>query len=148
MHSRPRLLDEANSIQKDERSLHVLEGRPTNILDSADCPTGTPELLELEKCEGWAWYDWAALPEPLFLPLRHLVQQRVYPFTTSSLAHENAIVVLFLGRSHQEPGVQPLGARRASRSLSSYHGAVLLSNSLETSAKREEHESGSPPCYT
>jgi hypothetical protein len=33
VHSRLPLLDEANSIQKDERSLHVLEG-PTNILDS------------------------------------------------------------------------------------------------------------------
>ena len=33
VHSRLRLLDEANSIQKDERSLPVLGG-PTNILDS------------------------------------------------------------------------------------------------------------------
>ena len=46
----------------------------------ADCPTGTPELLEPDKCEGWVWYDWTALPEPLFLPLRNLLQQRFNPF--------------------------------------------------------------------
>jgi len=50
----------------------------------ADCPAGTPELLEPAKCEGWVWCDWAALPEPLFLPLQNLLQQRFNPFTTSS----------------------------------------------------------------
>lgn len=49
----------------------------------ADCPAGTPELLEPAKCEGWVWYDWTALPEPLFLPLRNLLQQRFNPFTAS-----------------------------------------------------------------
>lgn len=49
----------------------------------ADCPVGTPELLEPEKSEGWDWYDWTALPEPLFLPLRNLLQQRFNPFSAS-----------------------------------------------------------------
>ena len=32
----------------------------------ADWSAGEPMLLEPEKCEGWAWYDLADLPTPLF----------------------------------------------------------------------------------
>ncbi|GAC1347674.1 MAG: hypothetical protein NVSMB27_13570 [Ktedonobacteraceae bacterium] len=46
----------------------------------ADSPAGTPELLEPDKREGWVWYDWMALPEPLFLPLRIFLQQGFNPF--------------------------------------------------------------------
>jgi 8-oxo-dGTP diphosphatase len=35
---------------------------------------GTPELLEPHKCEGWEWFDWNDLPQPLFLSLRHLIE--------------------------------------------------------------------------
>lgn len=41
--------------------------------------SGTPEVREPDKCERWAWFDWAALPEPLFLPLRHLVASGFEP---------------------------------------------------------------------
>src|SRR5260370_21881156 len=44
----------------------------------ADCPAGTPEPLETDKCEGWVWHDWTVLPEPIFLPLRNVMQQRVH----------------------------------------------------------------------
>jgi len=30
-------------------------------------------LREPDKCEGWAWFDWSALPSPLFLPIRNLL---------------------------------------------------------------------------
>ncbi len=33
---------------------------------------GTPRNLEPEKCEGWAWFGWDALPTPLFQPLQNL----------------------------------------------------------------------------
>ena len=33
---------------------------------------GTPRNLEPEKCEGWAWFGWDALPAPLFLPMQNL----------------------------------------------------------------------------
>lgn len=46
----------------------------------ADCPLGAPELLEPDKCETWGWYDWTALPEPLFLPLHNLLRQQFDPF--------------------------------------------------------------------
>ena len=35
--------------------------------------TGTPRNLEPTKCEGWAWFGWDELPQPLFRPLQTLV---------------------------------------------------------------------------
>lgn len=39
----------------------------------AEAEHGTPEVREPDKCAGWGWFDWHALPEPLFQPLRSLV---------------------------------------------------------------------------
>jgi 8-oxo-dGTP diphosphatase len=36
---------------------------------------GEAHTLEPDKCEGWAWFDWHALPEPLFPPLASLRAQ-------------------------------------------------------------------------
>lgn len=33
---------------------------------------GEPVNLEPHKCEGWSWFSWSALPEPLFAPLESL----------------------------------------------------------------------------
>jgi 8-oxo-dGTP diphosphatase len=33
---------------------------------------GEPGVREPEKCAGWGWYLWSALPAPLFLPLETL----------------------------------------------------------------------------
>lgn len=30
---------------------------------------GAPRNVEPDKCEGWAWFRWDAMPEPLFAPL-------------------------------------------------------------------------------
>lgn len=38
----------------------------------AEAGPGEPERCEPEKCGGWHWFDWAALPEPLFAPLATL----------------------------------------------------------------------------
>lgn len=35
-------------------------------------PDGEPEVREPAKCAEWRWYDWDALPEPLFLPIIQL----------------------------------------------------------------------------
>lgn len=40
---------------------------------------GEPQMLEPDKCEGWAWFEWAALPEPLFAPLATLYSQGYLP---------------------------------------------------------------------
>lgn len=49
------------------------------VLSASASASGTPEVREPDKCERWAWFDWAALPEPLFLPLRHLVASGFVP---------------------------------------------------------------------
>lgn len=43
---------------------------------AADCHTGEPTLQEPDKCSEWAWFKWSALPEPLFLPLQTLIENR------------------------------------------------------------------------
>ena len=40
---------------------------------------GDPRVLEPDKCEGWEWHDWHALPTPLFAPLASLVAQGFVP---------------------------------------------------------------------
>lgn len=41
----------------------------------ADAPVGDPEVREPSKCTEWRWCDWNAMPDPLFLPIRHLRAQ-------------------------------------------------------------------------
>ena len=45
----------------------------------AEAPTGEPRNLEPDKCDGWEWFDWDALPAPLFLPLHSLHQTGYRP---------------------------------------------------------------------
>jgi 8-oxo-dGTP diphosphatase len=37
--------------------------------------SGTPTLLEPDKCEGWDWFDWDHLPSPLFVPVQALIEK-------------------------------------------------------------------------
>ncbi|XP_058091719.1 nudix hydrolase 1 isoform X3 [Magnolia sinica] len=43
-------------------------------------PTQVPKNIEPEKCEGWDWYDWKNLPNPLFAPLEKMVRSGFNPF--------------------------------------------------------------------
>ena len=36
---------------------------------------GEPEVREPDKCRGWGWFEWDALPEPLFVPVANLLAQ-------------------------------------------------------------------------
>lgn len=36
---------------------------------------GEPKLLEPDKCEGWQWFDWDSLPEPLFPSVESLIKK-------------------------------------------------------------------------
>ncbi|KAG0461539.1 hypothetical protein HPP92_021836 [Vanilla planifolia] len=47
-------------------------------------PSQEPVNIEPDKCDGWAWYDWARLPQPLFGPLENLVSG-VNPFSARGL---------------------------------------------------------------
>lgn len=38
----------------------------------ASAPEGEPRTMEPEKCDGWDWFDWNDLPQPLFAPLQSL----------------------------------------------------------------------------
>jgi 8-oxo-dGTP diphosphatase len=41
----------------------------------ATAASGTLTNREPQKCEGWAWFPWSRLPEPLFAPLLTLRDQ-------------------------------------------------------------------------
>lgn len=41
----------------------------------AEYKAGEVQCMEPEKCEGWEWFSWTALPEQLFLPIAQLVKQ-------------------------------------------------------------------------
>ena len=46
----------------------------------ADLLSGTPQVLEPDKCGGWEWFDWDELPSPLFLPIENLLAKNINPF--------------------------------------------------------------------
>lgn len=46
---------------------------------TADWNYGEPENLEPEFCDGWEWFPWDRLPEPLFPPLRSLLSMGYRP---------------------------------------------------------------------
>jgi 8-oxo-dGTP diphosphatase len=46
----------------------------------ADYDSGTLEVKEPDKCEKWAWFQWARFPKPLFLPTANLLKQHFDPF--------------------------------------------------------------------
>lgn len=39
----------------------------------ASCPQGQARVLEPTRCRRWDWFDWHALPQPLFQPLQTLL---------------------------------------------------------------------------
>lgn len=46
---------------------------------TAEWNSEEPENLEPEYCDGWEWFSWDRLPEPLFPPLRSLLEQGYRP---------------------------------------------------------------------
>ncbi|XP_020207845.1 nudix hydrolase 1 [Cajanus cajan] len=41
-----------------------------------------PQNLEPHKCDGWDWYEWDHLPQPLFGPLEKMVKGGYDPFSS------------------------------------------------------------------
>jgi 8-oxo-dGTP diphosphatase len=56
----------------------------------AQALAGEPEVREPDKCAGWSWFAWPALPEPLFEPLRSLVATGYSPFGPDAQARHVA----------------------------------------------------------
>jgi 8-oxo-dGTP diphosphatase len=42
-------------------------------------PAGEPFIAAEREVEDLGWFDWDALPQPLFLPLENLVKEKSYP---------------------------------------------------------------------
>ena len=66
-----RLIGVTNNIFSAENKHYV------TLFLMADCASGEPALLEPNKCDGWGWYDLSRLPQPLFPPLKSLLDQGV-----------------------------------------------------------------------
>ncbi len=45
----------------------------------ADLLAGEASVMEPDKCEQWAWFEWGDFPEPLFLSLANLLKQGFRP---------------------------------------------------------------------
>ena len=41
---------------------------------------GDPVVMEPDKCESWEWFNMAALPSPLFAPIKKIVNSHLYGF--------------------------------------------------------------------
>ena len=55
---------------------HTPDGRPLHYVTLFAVATGVagePALLEPDRCDGWSWHAWSALPTPLFAPLAAIV---------------------------------------------------------------------------
>ena len=39
-----------------------------------EAPAGEAQLCEPEKCDGWAWYELNALPQPLFIVTQRMIE--------------------------------------------------------------------------
>ena len=46
---------------------------------TAQCPEGSPRVMEPHKCEIWDWFSWDDLPRPRFLSLENLRAQGFDP---------------------------------------------------------------------
>ncbi len=62
------------------------EGRHyITLFFTAECDPGKAQVLEPDKCEGWAWFAWDNLPQPLFLPIQNLLKQGFRPLSENSI---------------------------------------------------------------
>lgn len=49
----------------------------------SDYVSGEVKIMEPEKCEEWGWFDWNALPQPLFLPIINQLKEGFNPLNLS-----------------------------------------------------------------
>ncbi|MBI4437621.1 NUDIX domain-containing protein [Candidatus Uhrbacteria bacterium] len=49
------------------------------IFMRADWASGEPRVCEPDKCSGWEWFAWEALPSPRFSPVDLLLRQGYHP---------------------------------------------------------------------
>lgn len=54
------------------------------VFVTASIESGIPTVREPDKCAGWEWHSWDALPSPRFLPIDNLQADGINPFTQDS----------------------------------------------------------------
>ena len=57
----------------DEEDKHYI-----TIYMKAEC-VGEPKVMEPDKCEGWDWFSWDKLPQPLMVTITNLIKQGYRP---------------------------------------------------------------------
>lgn len=70
----PQLWTVANTRFFDEYKHYVV------VFMLSDWISGEAVLMEPEKNEGWEWFSWDALPEPLMMGIQNLVERSMNPF--------------------------------------------------------------------
>ncbi|XP_061339292.1 nudix hydrolase 1 [Gastrolobium bilobum] len=67
-------------LEEKERKLHYVTIFTRVVVDVNIAQEQVPQNLEPDKCDGWDWYDWDHLPQPLFGPLEKMVKGGFDPF--------------------------------------------------------------------
>ena len=62
-----------NDIFKNEEKHYI------TIFMISDYDSGEVAVMEPDKCEQWQWFEWANLPQPLFIPIENLLKQNFDP---------------------------------------------------------------------
>ncbi|MDR3425008.1 MAG: NUDIX hydrolase [Alphaproteobacteria bacterium] len=70
----PRFVSATNDIYQSGR--HYV-----TVIMVCDWQSGEARVKEPEKCLGWDWFDWDALPAPLFLSTQHFVDLGIDPMS-------------------------------------------------------------------
>lgn len=70
----PRIVTFTNDVFADEGKHYI------TIFVVSDFGAGEPLICEPEKSERFGWFEWNDMPQPLFLPLRNLLDQEFDPF--------------------------------------------------------------------
>ncbi|PON35375.1 Nucleoside triphosphatase YtkD [Parasponia andersonii] len=47
-------------------------------------PQQVPQNVEPDMCDGWDWYEWDNLPQPLIWPLKNMVKEGFNPFPATT----------------------------------------------------------------
>ncbi len=60
--------------------LHLNEGKHyVTVVMKAEYDSGNAKVMEPDKCEGWDWFAWDDLPQPLFLSIQNLIASGYRP---------------------------------------------------------------------
>ncbi len=67
-----RFLTATNDIFTKEKKHYI------TLFLRAEHVSGSPKVLEPDKCEKWRWFEWKKLPSPLFLPVKNFLKQNLF----------------------------------------------------------------------